>query len=79
MDALLGEAAPEELVAPTPLYLRGPLPELPALAGGADARSRADVVNLLPAATPPPDLGLPDLPWRCGFPRDPGRTDVTRR
>lgn len=50
-----------------------------ALAGGADARSRADVVNLLAAATPPPDLGLPDLPWRCGFPRDPARTDVTRR
>lgn len=27
MDALLGEAAPEALVAATPLYLRGPLPD----------------------------------------------------
>ncbi len=29
MDALLGDAAPEELVAPTPLHLRGPLPAVP--------------------------------------------------
>jgi ATP-binding cassette subfamily B protein len=29
MDALLGDAAPEALVAPTPLHLRGPLPAVP--------------------------------------------------
>lgn len=29
MDALLGDAAPEALVAPTPLYLRGALPDVP--------------------------------------------------
>lgn len=39
-----------------------------ALADGADARTREEVVKLLPAGTTPPDLGLPDLPWRCGFP-----------
>lgn len=29
MDALIGDAPPEALVEPTPLYLRGPLPDLP--------------------------------------------------
>ncbi len=29
MDALLGDAAPDALVAPTPLHLRGPLPAMP--------------------------------------------------
>jgi ATP-binding cassette subfamily B protein len=29
MDAMLGDAAPDALVAPTPLYLRGPLPDVP--------------------------------------------------
>jgi ATP-binding cassette subfamily B protein len=29
MDALLGDAAPDALVAPTPLHLRGPLPAVP--------------------------------------------------
>jgi ATP-binding cassette, subfamily B, bacterial len=34
MDALLGDAAPEALVAPTPLHLRGPLPDVSALGDG---------------------------------------------
>lgn len=35
MDALLGAAPPEALVAPAPLHLRGPLPEVPPLERGA--------------------------------------------
>jgi ATP-binding cassette subfamily B protein len=38
MDVLLGEAAPEALVAPTPLHLRGPLPIVPPLVRGASER-----------------------------------------
>jgi ATP-binding cassette subfamily B protein len=38
MDALLGDAAPEALVAPAPLYLRGPLPPVPAPIRGATDR-----------------------------------------
>ena len=38
MDALLGGAPPAALVAPTPLYLRGPLPAVPPPARGATDR-----------------------------------------
>jgi len=38
MDALLGGAAPDELVAPVPLYLRGPLPAVPPPERGAEGR-----------------------------------------
>ncbi|MFO7168856.1 MAG: ABC transporter ATP-binding protein [Chloroflexota bacterium] len=38
MDALLGDAPPGELVAPTPLHLRGPLPDVPPPARGPDDR-----------------------------------------
>src|SRR5829696_1496848 len=42
MDALLGDAAPAALVAPIPLYLRGPLPAVPtpALVGDAEWETR---------------------------------------
>ena len=38
MDALLGVAPPAALVAPTPLHLRGPLPDVPPPARGATDR-----------------------------------------
>lgn len=38
MDALLGDAPPEALVAPAPLHLSGPLPPVPAPARGATDR-----------------------------------------
>lgn len=38
-----------------------------ALADGAKVTDRESVVGLLSSAARPPDLGLPDLPWRCGF------------
>jgi ATP-binding cassette subfamily B protein len=44
MDALLGDAAPDALVAPTPLHLRGPLPAVP-----PPTRSAADQLVLLEA------------------------------
>ncbi|HXF82192.1 MAG TPA: ABC transporter ATP-binding protein [bacterium] len=44
MDALLGDAPPDALVAPAPLYLRGPLPSVP-----PPARSPADRLVLLEA------------------------------
>jgi ATP-binding cassette subfamily B protein len=44
MDALLGDAPPEALVAPTPLHLRGPLPTVP-----QPARSASDRLVLLEA------------------------------
>jgi ATP-binding cassette subfamily B protein len=44
MDALLGDAAPEALVAPTPLHLRGPLPAVP-----PPMRSATDRLVLLEA------------------------------
>jgi ATP-binding cassette, subfamily B, bacterial len=43
MDALLGDAAPDALVAPTPLHLRGPLPAVP------PTRSATDRLVLLEA------------------------------
>src|SRR5262245_52633785 len=49
MDALLGDAAPEALVAPTPLYLRGPLPAVPPPAVPPPARSASDRLVLLEA------------------------------
>ena len=42
MQILLGDAPPEALVAPTPLYLRGPLPAVP-----APVRDATDRLNLL--------------------------------
>jgi ATP-binding cassette, subfamily B, bacterial len=42
MDALIGDAAPEALVAPAPLHLRGPLPAVP-----PPSRSQADRLELL--------------------------------
>jgi ATP-binding cassette subfamily B protein len=44
MDALLGDAAPDALVAPTPLHLRGPLPAMP-----PPTRSTTDQLVLLEA------------------------------
>lgn len=44
MDALLGDAAPEALVAPNPLYLRGPLPDVP-----SPVRNPTDRLELLEA------------------------------
>jgi ATP-binding cassette subfamily B protein len=44
MDALLGDAAPDALVAPAPLYLRGPLPAVP-----PPTRSATDRLILLEA------------------------------
>jgi ATP-binding cassette subfamily B protein len=44
MDALLGDAPPAALVAPTPLHLRGPLPAVPPL-----VRSASDQLDLLDA------------------------------
>lgn len=44
LDALLGQAAPEQLVAATPLHLRGPLPEL-----SPAQRSPEDQLQLLEA------------------------------
>jgi ATP-binding cassette subfamily B protein len=44
MDALLGDAAPDALVAPTPLHLRGPLPAVP-----PPTRSATDRLVLLEA------------------------------
>jgi ATP-binding cassette subfamily B protein len=44
MDAMLGDAAPEELVAPTPLHLHGPLPVV-----SSPMRSATDQLNLLEA------------------------------
>lgn len=44
MDALLGDAAPESLVEPIPLHLRGPLPAVPPL-----TRSASDRLELLEA------------------------------
>jgi ATP-binding cassette subfamily B protein len=44
MDAMLGEAAPGALVAPTPLHLRGPLPAVP-----PPGRTPADSLALLEA------------------------------
>jgi len=38
LDALLGGAKPSSLVAPSPLYLRGPLPSVPSLTRGATDR-----------------------------------------
>ena len=38
MDALLGDAAPEALVAPSPLHLHGPLPAVPLPTRGTDDR-----------------------------------------
>jgi ATP-binding cassette subfamily B protein len=65
MDALLGDAAPEALVAPAPLALRGPLPPLPQPARGpADRLALLEVRGLtyrLPQASqpmPPFDLRL---------------------
>jgi ATP-binding cassette subfamily B protein len=62
MDALLGDAAPEALVAPIPLYLRGPLPTL----GGVGTwelgvRDRAPITQL---PTPNPQLPTPILEAR---------------
>lgn len=51
MDALLGAAPPEALVAPAPLHLRGPLPEVPPLDRGA-GQAEADA--------PVPLVGGPD-------------------
>jgi ATP-binding cassette subfamily B protein len=44
MDAMLGDAPPAALVAPIPLHLRGPLPDVP-----PPARSAADQLHLLEA------------------------------
>jgi ATP-binding cassette subfamily B protein len=44
MDALLGDAPPDALVAPAPLHLRGPLPAVP-----PPARSASDRLELLEA------------------------------
>jgi ATP-binding cassette subfamily B protein len=44
MDALLGDAPPDALVAPAPLHLRGPLPDAP-----PPERSAADRLDLLEA------------------------------
>jgi ATP-binding cassette, subfamily B, bacterial len=44
MDALLGDAAPDALVAPSPLHLRGPLPAVP-----PPARCESDRLVLLEA------------------------------
>jgi ATP-binding cassette subfamily B protein len=70
MDALLGDAAPEELVAPTSLHLRGPLPTL----GGVGSqelgvRDRAPITQApTPTLHPPsPILEARGLTYR--YPR----------
>jgi ATP-binding cassette subfamily B protein len=60
MDALLGDAAPEALVAPTPLYLRGPLPPV-AVPGGVGSWELG-VVDRSPIATPPTPISQPPTP-----------------
>jgi ATP-binding cassette subfamily B protein len=66
MDALLGDAAPDALVAPNPLHLRGPLPPVSALAQRGDGRwemgDRKRAGELSP--TPDPQLPTPILEAR---------------
>lgn len=47
MDALLGEAPPEELVAPVALHLRGPLPAGAPAPGAADRLARLEARGLV--------------------------------
>ncbi len=64
MNALLGDAPPEALVAPTSLYLRGPLPEVPA--PGRTSADRLELVEVsgLAARHPASGRGVSDIDLR---------------
>jgi ATP-binding cassette subfamily B protein len=60
MDALLGDTAPEALVAPTPLHLRGPLPAVPTIAlVGVGSRELGVGEGMLITHPPSPISHLP--------------------
>ncbi len=64
MQVLLGAAPPEALVEPTPLYLRGPLPAVPALTRGATDRLDLLEVQGLSYRHPQSGRGVADVDLR---------------
>jgi ATP-binding cassette subfamily B protein len=64
MDAMLGGAAPDALVAPTPLHLRGPLPAASPLGAGSWEAGRNDSVPAALAPTPSSQLSIPIIEAR---------------
>lgn len=58
MDTLMGDAAPAALVTPTPLHLRGPLPEVPAPAPEREPADRLDVLEAAGLTYRHPQSGL---------------------
>jgi ATP-binding cassette subfamily B protein len=61
MDALLGDAAPDALVAPTPLHLRGPLPAAPPMLVGVGSQELG-VGDRMPIAQSPTPNSQPLTP-----------------